>query len=149
MGVLLNEGIGDTIRVSLTPRPGGDRREEVYAACELLQALGLRAASLRGLGPRLRAAAPDVEAASRGFSRLSRRLAAAASRSQRDRHSRLAAAAASLSHLDPTQVLARGYAIVRAADGKVVRSGSGLARGDALDVSFAEGGASVTVERPR
>jgi len=42
MGVLLSEGIGDTIRVSLTPRPGGDRREEVYAACELLQALGLR-----------------------------------------------------------------------------------------------------------
>ena len=40
MGVLLNEGIGDTIRVSLTPRPDGDRREEVYAACELLQALG-------------------------------------------------------------------------------------------------------------
>src|SRR3954467_14608464 len=42
MGVLLNEGIGDTIRISLTPKPGGDRREEVYAACELLQALGLR-----------------------------------------------------------------------------------------------------------
>src|SRR4026209_985515 len=42
MGVLLTEGIGDTVRVSLTPRPGGDRREEVYAACELLQALGLR-----------------------------------------------------------------------------------------------------------
>src|SRR5215472_15765840 len=42
MGVLLAEGIGDTIRVSLTPRPGGDRREEVYAACELLQALGIR-----------------------------------------------------------------------------------------------------------
>jgi (E)-4-hydroxy-3-methylbut-2-enyl-diphosphate synthase len=43
LGILLNEGIGDTIRVSLTPRPGGDRREEVYAACEILQALGLRA----------------------------------------------------------------------------------------------------------
>ncbi len=42
MGILLGEGIGDTIRVSLTPRPGGDRREEVYAACELLQSLGLR-----------------------------------------------------------------------------------------------------------
>jgi (E)-4-hydroxy-3-methylbut-2-enyl-diphosphate synthase len=42
MGILLNEGIGDTIRISLTPKPGGDRREEVYAACELLQALGLR-----------------------------------------------------------------------------------------------------------
>src|SRR6202790_1218210 len=45
MGILLNEGIGDTIRISLTPRPGGDRREEVYAACELLQALGLRSFS--------------------------------------------------------------------------------------------------------
>ena len=45
MGILLNEGIGDTIRVSLTPRPGGDRRDEVYAACELLQALGLRSFS--------------------------------------------------------------------------------------------------------
>jgi (E)-4-hydroxy-3-methylbut-2-enyl-diphosphate synthase len=45
MGVLLNEGIGDTIRVSLTPRPGGDRRDEVYAACELLQALGIRSFS--------------------------------------------------------------------------------------------------------
>ena len=42
MGILLQEGIGDTIRVSLTPRPGGDRREEVYAACELLQSLGIR-----------------------------------------------------------------------------------------------------------
>src|SRR5437667_5407525 len=42
LGIFLHEGIGDTIRISLTPRPGGDRREEVYAACELLQALGLR-----------------------------------------------------------------------------------------------------------
>ena len=45
LAILLNEGIGDTIRVSLTPRPGGDRREEVYAACEILQALGLRSFS--------------------------------------------------------------------------------------------------------
>jgi (E)-4-hydroxy-3-methylbut-2-enyl-diphosphate synthase len=45
LGVLLYQGIGDTIRVSLTPRPGGDRREEVYACCELLQALGLRSFS--------------------------------------------------------------------------------------------------------
>jgi (E)-4-hydroxy-3-methylbut-2-enyl-diphosphate synthase len=45
LAILLNEGIGDTIRVSLTPRPGGDRREEVYVACEILQALGLRAFS--------------------------------------------------------------------------------------------------------
>ena len=53
------------------------------------------------------------------------------------------------SHLDPTQVLSRGYAIVRAADGSVVRSGAALARGDALDITFAEGGAAVTVDAPR
>ena len=45
LGVLLYEGIGDTVRISLTPKPGGDRREEVYAACEVLQSLGLRAFS--------------------------------------------------------------------------------------------------------
>ena len=42
MGILLAEGIGDTVRMSLTPEPGSDRRAEVYAACELLQSLGLR-----------------------------------------------------------------------------------------------------------
>jgi (E)-4-hydroxy-3-methylbut-2-enyl-diphosphate synthase len=42
MAPLLLEGIGDTIRVSLTPEPNGDRRTEVYAACEMLQSLGIR-----------------------------------------------------------------------------------------------------------
>ena len=42
VGLLLAEGIGDTIRVSLTPQPGGDRREEVYAAQEIIQSLGIR-----------------------------------------------------------------------------------------------------------
>ncbi|MGZ5085272.1 MAG: flavodoxin-dependent (E)-4-hydroxy-3-methylbut-2-enyl-diphosphate synthase, partial [Usitatibacter sp.] len=43
MGVLLQEGIGDTIRVSLTPEPGGDRTREVIVAQEILQTMGLRA----------------------------------------------------------------------------------------------------------
>ena len=43
MGILLQEGIGDTIRYSLTPEPGGDRTLEVRAAQELLQTMGLRA----------------------------------------------------------------------------------------------------------
>jgi (E)-4-hydroxy-3-methylbut-2-enyl-diphosphate synthase len=43
LAVLLQEGIGDTIRVSLTPQPGGDRREEVRVCQEILQSLGLRA----------------------------------------------------------------------------------------------------------
>jgi len=42
LGVLLQEGIGDTIRISLTPQPGGDRAREVIVAQELLQTMGLR-----------------------------------------------------------------------------------------------------------
>ena len=42
MAVLLQEGIGDTIRVSLTPEPGGDRTNEVIVAQEMLQTMGLR-----------------------------------------------------------------------------------------------------------
>ena len=42
MGVLLQEGIGDTIRVSLTPEPGGDRTREVIVAQEILQTMGIR-----------------------------------------------------------------------------------------------------------
>jgi (E)-4-hydroxy-3-methylbut-2-enyl-diphosphate synthase len=43
MAVLLQEGIGDTIRVSLTPEPGGKRTQEVVVAQEMLQTMGLRA----------------------------------------------------------------------------------------------------------
>ena len=43
MGILLQQGIGDTIRYSLTPEPGGDRTQEVRAAQELLQAMDIRA----------------------------------------------------------------------------------------------------------
>ena len=42
LGILLQEGIGDTIRVSLTPAPGGDRSEEVIVAQQILQSLGIR-----------------------------------------------------------------------------------------------------------
>src|SRR5438309_354444 len=45
LGVLLQEGIGDTIRVSLTPAPGGDRSEEVRVAQQILQSLGIRSFS--------------------------------------------------------------------------------------------------------
>jgi len=42
LAVLLQEGIGDTIRVSLTPEPGGDRTEEVIVAQQILQTMGIR-----------------------------------------------------------------------------------------------------------
>ena len=42
LSLILSKGIGDTIRISLTPKPDGDRREEVYVAQEILQNLGIR-----------------------------------------------------------------------------------------------------------
>jgi exodeoxyribonuclease VII large subunit len=66
-----------------------------------------------------------------------------------DRGRRLASLRASLGHLDPTQVLARGYSIVRDGDGQVRRSSRGLAAGQVLDITFSEGGAEVGVRAPR
>ena len=53
-----------------------------------------------------------------------------------------------LEHLNPAGVLARGYGIVRGADGRIVRDASSLAAGDALDLTLARGGARVRVEKP-
>jgi exodeoxyribonuclease VII large subunit len=84
------------------------------------------------------------------------RLAQLARRLQRDgrlglqsRAQRLAALRTALVHLDPTQVLSRGYSIVRDAEGHVRASSEGLAHGDALDILFARGGAAVTVKQTR
>jgi exodeoxyribonuclease VII large subunit len=98
---------------------------------------------------RLRRALPDVERAGRDLERLARRLAAAATRGAVERARHLAALRASLSHLDPTRVLGRGYSIVRGADGHVVRSSAAVARGDAVDIMFSEGGASAIVQSTR
>ncbi len=61
---------------------------------------------------------------------------------------RLAAAQVALVHLDPLQVLARGYAFVRTIDGRTVRDAAALAQGDALELTLARGGALVRVEKP-
>jgi exodeoxyribonuclease VII large subunit len=53
-----------------------------------------------------------------------------------------------LAHLNPAAVLERGYAIARRADGSVVRSSAGLRSGEPLELSFARGGATVSVEKP-
>jgi exodeoxyribonuclease VII large subunit len=67
----------------------------------------------------------------------------------RERAQRLGALRTALSHLDPTQVLERGYSIVRDAGGHVRVTSAGLARGDPLDITFSEGDAAVTVRDPR
>lgn len=101
------------------------------------------------LARRMRRALPDIAFARRELARATQRLCAGVARGVSERTRRLGALRASLGHLDPTRVLARGYSIVRDADGHVRRSSAGLAAGAALDVTFSEGGAAVTVREPR
>ncbi|HUP98146.1 MAG TPA: exodeoxyribonuclease VII large subunit [Usitatibacter sp.] len=98
---------------------------------------------------RLARALPDMGRAQRELAGLGQRIAGAGSRALGERMRRLASARNALGHLDPTQVLARGYSIVRDAEGHVRRSSHGLASGQPLDVTFAEGGAAVRVEKAR
>jgi len=98
---------------------------------------------------RMRLALPDVAAARRLLERAARRAAAAAGRGAAEHVRHLAALRAHLVHLDPTRVLARGYSIVRGPDGHVRRTSAGLAAGDALDITFSEGGAAATVDATR
>jgi exodeoxyribonuclease VII large subunit len=78
-----------------------------------------------------------------------RRLQRALGGDLRHKSQRVAALRTALAHLDPTQVLARGYSIVRDAGGPVRRTSAGLAPGEPLDITFSEGGATVRVDRPR
>ncbi|HSN21299.1 MAG TPA: exodeoxyribonuclease VII large subunit [Usitatibacter sp.] len=139
----------------LTPaqRIAHDRERLAQNARRLRMAGNAHASAARiglaALAPRLARALPDFAAARREVERAARRMASAASRGAAERARHLAALRASLGHLDPTQVLARGYSIVRGKDGHVLRSSAGLARGATLDITFAEGGASATVESTR
>ena len=78
-----------------------------------------------------------------------RRLQRALGGDLRHKAQRVASLRTALAHLDPTQVLGRGYSIVRDADGHVRRTSAGLAPGEPLDITFSEGGAAVRVDRPR
>ncbi len=104
---------------------------------------------LAQLARRLRRALPDIAASRRDLGRAGERLAAAGVRGVEMRARRLAALRAALGHLGPNEVLARGYSIVRDAGGAVRRSSAGLSAGQRLDITFAEGGAGVTVSQPR
>jgi len=94
-------------------------------------------------------AAPDLAPPQREVARLGQRAASALTLALDDRARRLASLRTALGHLDPTQVLARGYSIVRDADGAVRRSSAGLRVGQPLDVTFSEGGAEVAVRKTR
>ena len=98
---------------------------------------------------RLRRALPDLRRARLENERHASRLLAAFKRAAATRASRVQALGAALAHLDPTQVLGRGYSIVRGPDGHVLKSSAGLSPGQAIDVTFAEGGAAAEVKRTR
>ena len=139
----------------LTPaeRLARDRERVVQLARRLriatVGAQSLRRLAVGSLTPRLRRALPDVATRRRTAERLGEQLDSALARGLRERDRRLRQLGTSLAHLDPTRVLGRGYSIVRDADGRVRTASRGLAPGDALDITFSQGGAAVKVHEPR
>jgi exodeoxyribonuclease VII large subunit len=98
------------------------------------------------LWQRLRGKRPDVVRLQEQQTNQTRRLGAAMQRTL-DRHdARLIALQQHLQLLDPQQVLARGYSVVRDAQGGIVVSSERIAPGDKLDITFAQGGAKVAVQ---
>jgi exodeoxyribonuclease VII large subunit len=98
------------------------------------------------LWQRLRAMRPDILRLREQQANQARHLHAAMRRTL-DRHdARLLALQQHLQHLDPQQVLARGYSMVRDAQGDIVASSERIAPGDRLDITFARGGARAVVQ---
>jgi exodeoxyribonuclease VII large subunit len=97
----------------------------------------------------MRRALPDLRRAGIDHQSRAARLRSALQQSFGRSARELEALRSALGHLDPTQVLSRGYSIVRDPDGHVRRTSAGLAPGSALDITFSEGGAEAEVRRPR
>ena len=100
----------------------------------------------QALQQRLHAARPDLSQLSNRHVEISRRLKEAVQRMLERYDNRLAAAQQHLLHLDPQQVLARGYSMVRDERGAVVVDSAPLAPGERLQVTFAKGWASVELK---
>jgi exodeoxyribonuclease VII large subunit len=107
--------------------------------------LQLRRLRLESLARRLVAPSVRISGEREALARLAQRLRHAAARGIEVRGLRLEAKRASLAHLDPTQVLARGYSIVRDADGTIRRTSAGLVTEAPLAITFSEGSAGVKV----
>ena len=97
---------------------------------------------------RLLAAAPRPETGPARLDTLAPRLQRATAATRAQRHIRLETLAAHLEHLAPGAVLARGYAIARDADGKVLRSASNVPAGAALNIQLADGSLDTRVVGP-
>ncbi len=108
-----------------------------------LQRMHLRWQALR---QKWRAVRPEVAPRDVLLRDHRRRMGAAMARQLERDEPRLAALRQHLHHLDPQQVLARGYSLVRKTDGRLVADGRDLKTGEALDITFAQGGAQVRVQ---
>ncbi|WP_334165861.1 exodeoxyribonuclease VII large subunit [Achromobacter mucicolens] len=110
---------------------------------------GRRTARVNLLAQRLSHRVPDTGRAAERLAGAVRRLGQAQARLLVERGNRLAAASAQLRALDPGNTLARGYAIARDEQGRIVRDAAALSAGQPLDLSFAQGGAQVQVQSTR
>jgi len=117
-----------------------------HGAARAVQSERLRLQDLLG---RARRRLPALDSLGIRAAQLAERLQAASRGRLADAAARVDALARGLTHLDPRGVLDRGYSIVRDAGGHIVRRGAGLAAGELLDITFAEGDAQARVERSR
>ncbi|OIR01617.1 exodeoxyribonuclease 7 large subunit [mine drainage metagenome] len=132
-------------------RQQGERLAALWQRIRLSQAyiLQYRQGRSNSLWQRLRMQRPDVARLQEQQANRARRLSSAMQHTL-DRHdARLLALQQHLQHLDPQQVLARGYSLVRDAHGSVVASSKHLALGEKLDITFAQGGARAVVQEKR
>jgi len=135
--------------------PDGEALRSEVEACRRRLARGMRRIIEVGMQRldsatrRLLTPAERIERQRERLAQTQRRMQRALGGELRHKAQRLAGLRTALSHLDPTQVLGRGYSIVRGSDGHVRRTSAGLSAGEPLDVTFSEGGALVRVEKPR
>ena len=120
------------------------RRRLSLALATRTKSLAVASATLRG---RLLRASPDVDGMAAALQRVHSALSQALRGTLRTREARLSQCAASLLHLDPNAVLARGYSMVRDAEGILLRDSRKLRPGDPLSITFASGWASAEVKQ--
>ena len=116
---------------------------------DLRRGLETRQQRLDGLARRLLTPAERLARNRERVQQLARRLRRDVQLVLERRGQRVKGLGVALGHLDPTRVLSRGYSIVRDADGHVRNTARGLARGDRLDIRFAEGEAAAEVKDVR
>ena len=104
---------------------------------------------LRAMGSRLLAGRTDLKGNASRLDVLRVRLSAAIQGRLRREQGRIAECGVHVSHADPGRILSRGFSIVRAVDGSVVRDAATIRPDDALDVQFGRGGAAVRVTSVR